>query len=213
MTTSSPSRSQPTAAGPAPVTLETFFRGEAVDVPGLSAWLDGLDAAARKAATVAMTPRQQARLYEAARGFRPLGLDHFVPPGVGPLQEVVHTGKNSIPIVSRFEKVFCAPEAGSVELWGYNRNPRSIQGFTGPGYFVCYAIEAGEVLIDYTKVPPGPPPEGWPGIRPNSAGLSRFIYVRTQDTMRGVSRHLSIGRAAREGKLMDNWFVLCRQDG
>jgi len=205
--------SQQTSAGPAPRTLETFFRPDGVDVPGLSAWLDGLDAPARKAATVAMTPRQQARLYDAARGFRPLGIDHFVPRGVAPLPAVVHTGKTSIPIVSRFEKVFCAPEAGGAQLWGYNHNPRSIQGFTGPGYFVCYAIADGEVLIDYTQVPPGPPPEGWPGIRPNSAGFSRFIYDRTQDTMRGVSRHLSVGRAAREGKLMDNWFVLCRQDG
>jgi hypothetical protein len=182
-----------------------------VDVAGLSAFLDGLDDATRAAVTVTMTPRQQARLYDAAKGFLPLTLESFVPQGVAPLEQVVHTGKNSIRFFSRFEKIFCRPEPGSDRLWGYNRNPRSIQGVTGPGYFVCYAIEDGEVLIDYCEVPPGKP-EAWPPILPNSAGFSRFIYNRTKDTMRGVSRHVTIGRAARDGKLMANWFVLCRRD-
>lgn len=90
-----------------------------------------------------------------------------------------------------------------------------IQPVTGPGYFVCYEIPGSEVLIDYTQVPAvdAPRPEGWPGVRPNSAGMSRYIYNGTQDTMRGVSRHVSIGRAARAGKWMDNWFVLCRREG
>jgi hypothetical protein len=162
-----------------------------------------------------MTPRHQARLFEAAQGFQALTLEHFVPSGVPPLTQVRHAGKNSIPVVSRFEKRFCLPAEGADRLWGYNLNPRSIQFATGPGYFVCYAIDAGQVLIDYCQVPAGKPagkPDGWPDVRPNSAGLSRFIYNRTQDTMRGVSKHVSIGRAAREGKVMDNWFVLCRRD-
>ena len=196
-------------------TLEEFFGGGRVDLPGLAQYLDGLGDGARAAATVSMTPRQQARLYEAARGFRALTLDHFVPQGVAPLTQVIHAGKNSIPVVSRFEKRFCRPAAGSTRLWGYNQNPRAVQVASGPGYFVCYAIDAGEVLIDYCEVPTDKPPgkpDGWPNVRPNSAGLSRFIYNRTKDTMRGVSNHVSIGRAARDGKLMDNWFVLCRRD-
>jgi hypothetical protein len=196
----------------APPTLKGFFGAEGVDVAGLAAYLDGLGDAERTAVTLSMTPSQQARLYEGAQGFRPLGIEHFVPRGVAPLAQVIHAGKNSIPIFSRFEKRFCLPEARADRLWGYNRNPRSIQGFTGPGYFVCYAIERGEVLIDYTRIPPGTPPAGWPPVRANSAGFSRFIYDRTQDTMRGVSTHVSIGRAARAGKLMDNWFVLCRRE-
>lgn len=196
-------------------TLEAFFGSGGVNLPGLARYLDGLGDAARAAATVSMTPRQQARLYEAARGHRALTLEHFVPQSVPPLTQVVHVGKNSIPVVSRFEKRFCRPAAGSDRLWGYNQNPRAIQPATGPGYFVCYAIDAGEVLIDYCEVPSDKPPgkpEGWPSVRPNSAGLSRFIYNRTKDTMRGVSSHVSIGRAARDGKVMDNWFVLCRRD-
>ncbi len=177
--------------------------------------MDELGDAARAAVTVSMTARQQARLYDAAQGFRALTLEHFVPAGVAPRAQVVHAGKNSIPVFSRFEKRFCRPAIGSDRLWGYNQNPRAIQSATGPGYFVCYAIDAGQVLIDYTEVPPAKSPErpeGWPAVLPNSAGLSRFIYNRTKDTMRGVSNHVSIGRAARDGRAIDNWFVLCRRD-
>jgi hypothetical protein len=199
------------------MTIEAFFAAGRVDVPGLSRHLDGLDDAARAAETRAMTPGQQARLFEAARGFRAITLEHFVPAAVAPMTQVIHTGKNSIPIVSHFEKRFCRPAPGlaasapSERLWGYNQNPPAVQAVSGPGYFVCYAIDAGEVLIDYCEVPPGKP-DAWPPIRPNSAGMSRFIYNRTKDTMRGVSAHVSIGRAARDGKTMDNWFVLCRRD-
>jgi hypothetical protein len=33
-----------------------------------------------------------------------------------------------------------------------------------------------------------------------------------RDFLRGVSRHVSIGRATRGGKPLDNWFVLCRNE-
>jgi len=66
------------------------------------------------------------------------------------------------------------------------------------------------VNIDYTRVPPRGA-EGWPAVLPNSARLSRFIYNGTQDRMRGVSAHVTIGRASRAGKDMDNWFVLVRE--
>ncbi len=199
-----------------PAGLGRFFAAEgAVDVPGLAAYLDGLDEEARVAATVSMTPRQQATLFEAARGFRPVTLDDFVPSAAEPRVTVRHAGKNSMgSLVSRFEKRFCRPEAGVDRLWGYNQNPGWLQPVTGPGYFVCYPIADGEVLIDYCQVPPSDAeqPAGWPRVRLNSAGLSRYIYNRTQDTMRGVSRHVTVGRAAREGKLLPNWFVLCRRE-
>jgi hypothetical protein len=93
-------------------------------------------------------------------------------------------------------------------LWGYNE--QTFKSFTGPGYFVAYNIDEGEVNIDYTRVPPRGA-EGWPAVLPNSARLSRFIYNGTQDRMRGVSAHVTIGRASRAGKDMDNWFVLVRE--
>ena len=48
-------------------------------------------------------------------------------------------------------------------------------------------------------------------VKELQARLARFIYHRTRDFMRGVSEHVTIGRATREGKPMDNWFVLCRE--
>jgi hypothetical protein len=196
--------------GEAEARLRQFFAGDVIDVEALGRWLDGLAEGARVAATVSMTPGQQARLFEAAKGVRALSLDHFVPAGVAPLETVRHAGKNSIKVISRFEKRFCRPEAGAEMLWGYNESPWAVQRVAGPGYFVCYGIAAGEALIDYCQVPPGKP-DAWPPVASNSVGIVRYIFGGTQDTMRGISEHVSIGRAARAGQWMDNWFVLCRR--
>jgi hypothetical protein len=76
------------------------------------------------------------------------------------------------------------------------------------------AIEAGrrpEVLVDYNRVPDAHP-DGWPAIRTNERGLSRFVYGFMIDTLRRVSEHVTIGSAARRGRDIGSWFVLCRQD-
>ena len=49
-----------------------------------------------------------------------------------------------------------------------------------------------------------------PAILPNDARLSRFVFNQTKDLVRGVSKHVSIGRASRGTRQLDNWFVLCR---
>jgi hypothetical protein len=190
--------------------VRQFLAEPAIDVAALGRWLDGLDEASRVAATVSMTPREQARLFDAAQGVRALSLDHFVPQGVPPLETVRHAGKNSIKVISRFEKRFCRPEPDAMVLWGYNESPWAVQRVAGPGYFVCYAIGAGEALIDYCEVPPGKP-DAWPAVVSNSVGITKYIFGGTKDTMRGISDHVSIGRAARAGEWMDNWFVLCRR--
>ncbi len=187
-----------------------FPSRDGVRVTELSAWLDGLSDEPRAAAVAELSSRQQATLYEAVRGLRPIALEHFVPASRPPREPVTHSGKNSLLVCTTFEKRFCRPEAGAVRLWGYNQVPRAIRPIAGPGYFVCYAIDAGEVLIDYCEIPPDTL-DGWPRLVPNSAGLSRFVYHGTQDTMRWVSTHVSVGRAARRGRAMDNWFVLCRR--
>ena len=169
------------------MSIHDFFRGSDVDLPALAAYLDGLDRARRIAEARDLGGAEQARLFEAAAGYRRVTLDDFVPRGFPPLQPIVHYGRNSLPVFKIFEKRFCLPDASASELWGYN-----------------------ELVIDYCEVPPRKPAE-WPPILPNSARLSRFIYYRTRDFMRGVSQHVSIGRATREGKPMDNWFVLCRE--
>lgn len=188
--------------------IDQFFtKPDSVDLDGLRAYLDGLDHQGRLAATRQLGGRQQARLFEAAQGFKPLTLDDFVPAGVGTLTEVIHDGRNTLPAFNYFQKRFCRPEGKTDELWGYNEG--STRWMVGPGYFVTRQSDPQEVVIDYYQVPPGKVAT-WPEIKPNSAGLSRLVYDKMQDFMRGVSQHVSIGRAAKKGKNMDAWFVLAR---
>jgi hypothetical protein len=86
-----------------------------------------------------------------------------------------------------------------------------LAAITGPGYFVAVPNEArNEVLVDYRRLPDDHP-EGWPQIRSNEKGLSRFVYGFMVDTLRRVSEHVTIGSAARKGKDMGSWFLLTRE--
>lgn len=197
------------------MTISSYFSNGACDLKGLATYLDGLDAQARIAASTSLNGAQQAQLWEAAANAAPLTLGHFVPNNIQPLQAIIHYGKNSLPLFTKFQKRFCKAEAAAntPNLWGYNEQVLKV--FTGPGYFVCKATKPGDldnggVVIDYTDEPTGKA-EGWPTFIPNNKRLSRFIYNGTKDYMRGVSQHVSIGRASRADKWMDNWFVLCRQ--
>jgi hypothetical protein len=173
----------------------------------MASFLDSLEPAARLAEVRSLAGRAQAQLYEAAAGFRPVTLAGFVPAATPPLQEVIHHGRNSLPILHFFEKRFCRPATPEDELWGYNE--WTFKALTGPGYFVARQASDFEVLIAYDEIPPDKP-ASWPRILPNSARLGRFVYDGLHDYVRGVSRHVSIGRANREGKALDNWFVICR---
>jgi len=188
--------------------IHDFFRAGDVDVAALAAYLDGLDSRLRIAEARDLSADEQARLFEAAEGFRRVTLEDFVAKDQRPLEQVIHHGRNSLPMFRLFEKRFCRPDAARDELWGYNE--QIWKTVTGPGYFVAKPASDLEVVIDYCEVPPRKP-AAWPAILDNSARLSRFIYYRTRDFMRGVSQHVTIGRATREGKPMDNWFVLCRE--
>lgn len=190
------------------MTALDFFSGKDLDLPALAAFFDALDSESRVREARSLGASAQARLFEAAAGFRPVTLDDFVPTDRSPLEPVIHFGRNSLPVFRIFEKRFCKADGGGADLWGYNE--QAFKTFTGPGYFVARQADAREVVIDYCETPPRKP-GAWPEILPNSARLSRFIYYRTKDFMRGVSRYVSIGRATREGKPMDNWFVLCRE--
>jgi hypothetical protein len=184
-----------------------------IDMRALSSHLDALAHPARRAACLSLSRAEQAALYDAAKGFRPITVDSFVPTDVADRTPVIHHGKNSLPLFTRFQKRFCraggSTESGARELWGYNHQWYSF--FSGPGYFVAYDIADGQVLLDYTRLPPETIPI-WPRILSNKSRLSRWIYNGTKDAMRGVSEHVTIGRAARAGVDMPNWFVLCRED-
>jgi hypothetical protein len=153
--------------------------------------------------------RELAELFEAAAGNPPLRLVDLVPAEVPALTAVIHEGKNSLPMFTRFQKRFCRPagDTAGKELWGYNE--QDLRPLTGPGYFVVHE-EGGGLIVDYRLLPTAPPP-GWPKILPNSARLSRFIYNGTVDVLRRVDERVTIGRAYRRDKPMDAWFALERQ--
>jgi len=195
---------------------EEFLRAlsaDPVDPAGLRQLLDGLDHSTRVKATRALGPREQRRLYEAAEGSEGLRLVDLVPAESDEMSEVRHFGRNTLPAFRHFEKRFFRPvgeqAAAPALLYGYNHS--AVRGLVGPGYFAARACsEAGEVRIDYGEGPTAAP-EGWPRIQRNELGLSRFVYGFMVDRLRRVSEHVSIGSAARRGRDLGSWFVLCRE--
>lgn len=188
--------------------LQVFFEPK-LDLERLRAMLDTCGPWSRRNALRALDKRAMATLFEASADADPLTLDDVVPASE-PLVEVIHGGRNSLPIFNDFEKRFCKPDgegAGEV-LWGYNH--QSMGAFTGPGYFVA-RIEDKELVIDYAQQPPRKP-AAWPEIIPNDARIGRFVWVGMVDRVRRVSTHVSIGRAWRGGKASDDYFALCRVD-
>lgn len=183
-----------------------------LDLPRLAKDLDEIGTPARIWATRQWTRSIQARLYEAAKGFRPVTLEDYVPAGTAPHVEVITHGMNTLPAHNHFQKRFCKPADPETkdQLIGFNY--QALSGFTGPGYYVARpAGDKGEVDIDYTMLPKEKA-ESWPTIIPNSQRLGRFVYYGMIDVMRGISSHVSIGRARKKSGWMDAWFVLVRQD-
>ncbi len=193
--------------------LRQMLSTDAPDMPAIRAYLDGLSHPARLAETRSLGRAEQRRLYDAAKGFLPITVDDIVPPSTPTGVEVPHHGKNTLGVFTEFAKVFVRGEgAPKGELWGYNRNSAFIETVVGPGYYVAYDFHVpGEVLVDYTRLPPRHP-EGWPPILSNSSRFSFFVYNGTQDILRGVSKHVSIGRATKGGKDLPAWFILCREE-
>jgi len=192
--------------------LRDLLKADPIDMNALAEHLDALPGDERLLQVRSMSFKMEKRLYHAAQGFKAISIDDIVPPSVGVMQPVRHDGKNTIPIFSYFAKVFMRPTEDGPELWGYNATNWLITTFVGPGYFVAYNHSVpGEVLVDYLRLPEGGHPD-WPAIIGNDKRLSRLVYYQTQDVLRGVSKHVSIGRATKKGKDMPAYFVLCRQD-
>jgi hypothetical protein len=175
--------------------------------------LDRMDAQNRLWTMLSIEPKEQAALWKLVADRPPLGAEHFVPSGSEPLKQVIHHGKNSLPVNRYFQKRFALASDDSGELWGYNHQPMAWA--TGPGYFVAHPSQKEDApakyVIDYTRIPPNKP-QGWPDVVPNEARLGRLVYSGMKDYMRAVSEHVSIGRAYKRGKPMNAWFVLCRDD-
>ncbi len=192
--------------------LRELVDAATIDVRGVEDFLDSLDPATRIAEIRTLGRLQQARLFESADGHRSISIDDIVAADRPAMSEVVHHGKNSLPAFSHFAKVFVRPDEPSPELWGYNRTGSFVETVVGPGYFVAEpAANTGEVRVDYLRLPPRKP-DHWPEILPNSARLSLWVYSETQDILRGVSKHVVVGRAFKRGKPLPAWFMLCRED-
>ena len=190
-----------------------LLRGGVVKPLDVARHLDGLTPADRIDAVLGLGRAEQRRLYDAASGFARLRLLDLVPPATPDLVPVRHHGRNTLPLFTRFEKRFARPRGEDPEapkrLAGFNF--QTLSALTGPGYFVARDdVARGEVLIDYREIPTQAP-EGWPPLRSNDRGLGRLVYGNMVDTLRRVSEHVSIGSAARGGKDLGSWFVLCRE--
>jgi hypothetical protein len=183
------------------------------DPKRIRALLDGMAEADRIAAARSLTGREQRHLWKAVDGAHPLQLADLVPASVPAMTAVRHYGRNSLPVFSMFEKRFYRsaeqdPNAPN-ELCGANF--QLVSPLTGPGYFVVHAhATRSELDVDYRSVP-SQAPTGWPAIAPNDRGRSRLVFGFMVDTLRRVSEHVTIGSAARHGKDMGSYFVLCRE--
>ncbi len=194
--------------------LRFLIRDRPIDAERIRRFLDGLSHRDRVAATRSLAGGELRSLYAGVDGFKPVTLADLVPPGIEDFATVRHHGKNSLPVFTHFEKRFCRPQGAdreaAVELYGFNF--QTLAPITGPGYFVAReSADRPEVLIDYGLLPPACP-QGWPPLRSNERGIPRLVFGFLLDTLRGVSEHVTIGSAARNGRDLGSWFALCRED-
>lgn len=183
-----------------------------IDLERLAEVLDGLGHEGRVHATHTWTRKQKKALFEAAKGFKPLDLDFLVPSSVGNLVEVIHEGHNTLPMFSHFQKRFVRLEGEDFPIGGYNH--QAMQAFTGPGYFGVTKGDGeheGELVIDYAKIPKAKP-ASWPDLRPNDGLIAGIVNGGMVDYLRGLSSHVSIGVAYKNGKHRNQWFTLVRKD-
>lgn len=183
-----------------------------IDLKRLAEVLDGLGHEGRVHATRTWTKKQMSALYDAAKGFRPIDLDYIVPSSVGPMVEVVHQGKNTLPAFTHFQKRFVKLEGEELPIAGFNA--QALEVFSGPGYFGVTKGEGeheGEIVFDYDKIPKKKP-DHWPTIVPNTGLISGPVNGGMIDYLRGISSHVSIGIAYKNGKLRNQWFALVRKD-
>lgn len=190
--------------------LSALLSAPQLDVEALAAHLDGLGTHERVAAVRSINGSHQGKLWDACEG-RATTLEDIVPANLAPAVEVIHAGKNSLPMFSHFEKRFCRVAGQDDRLYGYNEG--STRHLIGPGYFVAVEDPSrNEVGVNYYEVPPNSAdlPANWPAIKKNEAGLQRFVFSKMIDYLRKVSSTVTIGRAYRQGKASNQYFLLCK---
>lgn len=188
-------------------TIVELAKADPIDFEALEAALDSATHHERVDASRRFNKKIQRRLFEQAQGRSP-SLDQFVP-HEQTYRPIHHWGKNTVaPFVDHFQKRFARVPGREDLLYGYNESWYRFA--VSPGYYVAYMdYDAGELIVDYTRLPEGRPDE-WPTILPNWFGLGPLIFLGMQDRMRRVSDHVTIGRAFKK-KAMNQWFVLVRE--
>lgn len=194
-------------------TLIQLFDQRGITLNQITEHLNALSEGERVQQVVQLHRKQQEKLWDlAGKAPEPVTPEFLVPPDAPPLFAFPFEGKNSLPILTRFQKVFYRTTDG--KIGGYNH--QVLEWLTGPGYYVVKSAseKPGATVIDYTEVPTSRP-EGWPEIRPNEKGCSRFVYAGMKDYLRWVSPDVVIGRAYKgaDEKPQPVWFLLCRAKG
>jgi hypothetical protein len=192
------------------MSLSKEYLNEKKDIEAFANLMDGIGHDERVRVIHAMNKKDQKSMWELSKGYRSIALSDLSA-GSKPLIQIRHIGKNTLPIFSKFEKRMCIPEkkGEQAQLIGYNFG--ATQSLVGPGYFVAFYNEkTSEIDVDY-RVVPSEKPEDWPEIKDNNSGIGKLVFGNMVDSLRRVSEHITIGSAAKNGKPMGNWFVLCRE--
>ncbi len=173
----------------------------ATNVHTLRAELDAAGSEERVDWIRSLSSKEQAILFAHAEGGVSVS-DYHGEAG----EVIINEGCNNLPAFKTFQKRVCAH--GNV-VQGYNEN--NIRWLIGPGHFLVRPSEdvEGEVWFDY-YFEATDAPEAFPVPSSNKRGLSYLVYANMIDVMRGVSEHVSVGRAIKNGKETGNYFVLCR---
>ena len=204
--------------------LQKMLR-DGAEISAIGTFLNGCDHGQRRQAVEALNGSDLGKLYSAAHG-QHIDLAFLVPEGLGVGQEVVHHGKNSLPLFGgTFRKRFVRIDGDQPLLGGFNDNDgivASVGWATGPGYFVVRPrgcdfpdgrTDTDQLFINYYEVPDTKPALAhWPEIADNNGLVSWLVFGDMCDYMWRVSDHVSIGEAWKRGKSMGQYFALVRED-
>jgi len=151
---------------------------------------------------IGLSGRELKALYRLSEDGEALPLSYF---HGSPGEVIIHHGKNSLPMFTRFQKRVCQHEG---TLQGYNH--QTLSWLTGPGHFTLRADGEREVIFDYINQP-STAPSDFPKLIPNEKGGGRLVYAGMIDRVRRVSEDCVIGAAFKGDKDIGARFMLTRE--
>ena len=190
-------------------TLKELLNKPGVKLEEVTTYIDSLQHPERVQQVRDLGRKEQEVMWAISENSKKIDYDYLMPPDAKPFEVFPFEGKNSLPLFTKFQKVFYKDNQG--RICGYNN--AWIGWLVGPGYYVTRKNpknEEFELQVDYTQIP-DEKPESWPEIKSNDIFPTNFVYGGTRDNLRWVSKDVLIGRAFKMGEdPMPNWFVLCR---